>query len=82
MGRTHDVLISEFDLDRLESQLAAAERAALRAERELERERVFADRLARYICDIHDVTSSRKVLKITTEACKTWWTHRKEARSE
>ena len=68
MGRSHDVPISEFDLDRLEAQLAA--------------ERALADRLAGYICDIHDVTSSRKVLKITTEACKTWWTHRKEARSE
>ena len=45
-------------------------------------ERALADRLAGYICDIHDVTSSRKVLKITVEACKTWWTHRKEARSE
>lgn len=55
---------------------------ARRLERERDAERVFADRLARYICDIHDVTSSRKVLKITTEACKTWWTHRKEARSE
>ena len=32
MGRTHDVLISEFDLDRLEAQLDA--------------ERALADRLA------------------------------------
>lgn len=48
----------------------------------LEREHALADRLAGYICDIHDVTSSRKVLKITMEACKTWWTHRKEARHD
>lgn len=60
MGRTHDVLISEFDLDRLEADLAAAERAAseqtrranenhawaLRAERERDVERALADRLA------------------------------------
>lgn len=52
------------------------------AQRERDAERALADRLAGYICDIHDVTSSRKVLKITMEACKTWWTHRKEDRSE
>ena len=35
MGRTHDVLISEFDLDRLEAQLDA--------------ERALADRLAEIV---------------------------------
>lgn len=60
MGRTHDVLISEFDLDRLEADLSAAERSAaeqtrranenhawaLRAERERDTERALADLLA------------------------------------
>lgn len=55
---------------------------ARRLERELAAERALADRLAGYICDIHDVTSSRKLLKITMEAWETWWTYRKEARSE
>ena len=57
MGRTHDVLISEFDLDRLERELdEARERAdtmfAKHAEildqyrRERDAERALADRLA------------------------------------
>jgi hypothetical protein len=60
MSRTYDITISEFDLDRLEADLSAAERSAaeqtrranenhawaLRAERERDAERALADRLA------------------------------------
>jgi hypothetical protein len=36
MGRTHDVVISEFDLDRLESQIVAVEEQRDRLVRALE----------------------------------------------
>jgi len=58
MGRTHDVTISGFDLDRLEAELEDQARLlGMSGEREcdlrgkLERERVLADRLADALLD-------------------------------
>lgn len=92
MGRTHDVLISEFDLDRLESQLAAAERSAaeqtrranenhawaLRAERERDTERALADRLAEVLRPLLIATWREKQPSKAELAFAAW----KEARSE
>jgi 1,6-anhydro-N-acetylmuramate kinase len=93
MGRTHDVLISEFDLDRLEADLAAAERAAaeqtrranenhawaLRAERERDVERALADRLADCLNNLwHHHSLTEASYDYIDEALAAW----KEARSE
>lgn len=67
MGRTHDVLISEFDLDRLEAQLTA--------------ERALADRLAEILQRIanEDYRGNRPHHCAVAECGVKAW---KEARSE
>lgn len=47
MGRTHDVVISGFDLDRLEADLAAAERAAAEQARRANENHAWALRAER-----------------------------------
>jgi hypothetical protein len=86
MGRTHDVTISAFDLDRLEAQLDAVTEQRDRLERELAAERALADQLGialnramEIIPDPDELSYTERIKTLRWEKLIAAW---KEARSE